>query len=183
MFGIGMGPSSNEKQAYGSLASLGGFASHHGQGDISAFEDFYRGIMSGDPTKINTILAPQMKGIRERGQQKIMTASQFGDRSGGTNASLQQTQDQTTSAINEMIDELTAHGADALGSMGANLTGQAGSDFVNQFGEAKTMQEQDQAKWADIFNSISGVVGAVAGMPGIAGSTFGKVLTGAAGAI
>ncbi|HEY6026262.1 MAG TPA: hypothetical protein VIV09_05115 [Pseudolabrys sp.] len=167
MFGIGMGPDSNEKQAYGGLKTLSGFSSSHGQNDITSAEDFWRGIMSGDPTKINAILAPQIKGIRERGQQQIQTASQFGDRSGGTNAGLQMVQDKTASAINEMIDELTGKGAEVMGNLGLGLTGQGMSGYGQLFKEAQVMHDQNAAKWGDIFKSISDVATGAMGGAGL----------------
>jgi hypothetical protein len=186
MFGIGMGASNQEKQAYGNLNNLAGFDSSHGQGDISLGEDWMRGILSGDPSKISKILGPQIAGIKNRSQQSLQTASQFGDRSGGTNAGLQMTGDNIDSQINGMIDSLTQGAVGGITSLGANLVGQGAQNYGQVFNEANTMQQQEQARWNDIFNSISGVVGAAAGMPGIStafGGGLSKVLTGAAGAI
>jgi hypothetical protein len=181
-----MGPSSGEKQAYGNLNNLAGFDSSHGQGDISIGEDWMRGILSGDPAKISKLLGPQIAGIKNRSQQSLQTASQFGDRSGGTNAGIQQTGDHISSAIDGMVDELTQGAVGGITSLGTNLVAQGAQNYGQVFNEAHTLQQQEQQRWGDIFNSISGVVGAAAGMPGIS-SAFGgglsKILTGAAGAI
>jgi hypothetical protein len=182
MFGIGMGPSSQEKQAYGGLNNLAGFDSSHGQGDVSLGEDWMRGILSGDPAKISKLLGPQIAGIKNRSQQKLQTASQFGDRSGGTNAGLQQTGDNIDSQINGMIDSLTQGAVGGITSLGENLVGQGAQNYGQAFGEAQTMQQQEQQRWGDIFNSISGIVGTVGGFfPG--GGKLNKIFTGAAGAI
>jgi hypothetical protein len=154
MFGIGGGASSQEKQAYGNLNSLAGFDSSHGQSDIGLGEDWMRAILSGDP-KTSKLLAPMISGIKNRSQEKLQTASQFGDRSGGTNAGLQQTGDHIDSQINEMIDSLTQGAIGGITSLGTNLVGQGAQNYGQLFGEAKTMQDQELARWNDIFKSIS----------------------------
>jgi hypothetical protein len=155
MFGIGMGASTQEKQAYGNLNNLAGFDSSHGQGDVSLGEDWMRGILSGDPAKISKLLGPQIAGIKNRSQQKLQTASQFGDRSGGTNAGLQQTGDDIDSQINDMIATLTKGAIGGITSLGTDLVGQGAQNYGQAFGEAKTMQDQELARWNDIFKSIS----------------------------
>lgn len=171
-----MGPSREEKQAYGGLNSLTGFASSHGQGDISTAEDFWRSILEGGD-KAAKVLAPEISGIKERGQQKKQTAAQFGTRSGGTNASLQQTDDETTAAINRMVDELTGTAAGQLGSLGTSLTGMGFGGYENLFKEANVMQQQDAAKWGDIFKSISDIAGTAGGFFK-AGSLGDKIFSG-----
>ncbi len=177
MFGIGGGPSKQEKQAYGGLNVLSGFTSSHGQNDVSDAENFWRSILKGGPEAYK-VLAPQISAIKERGQQGIQTASQFGNRSGGTNAGNQMTEDKINSGINSMVDTLTGEAGSQLGSMGMRLTGQAGSNYANLFGEAKTMQEQEQARWNDIFNSIGQIASGAVGLPGLgASSTAGGILS------
>jgi hypothetical protein len=186
MFGVGFGPSKNEKSNYNALSGFAGFAGGHGEKDIGTAEDWMQGILSGDPAKISKLLGPQIKGIQDRAQQTKQTAAEFGNRSGGTNASMQMVDDNVHSDINSMIDSLTGGAVSQIGSMGQNLLGMGMQGEHAAFGDAKTMQEQEQAKWKDIFDSISGVVGAVAGMPGVSkvmGGNLSKVLTGAAGAI
>src|SRR5512146_1265269 len=103
MFGIGGGPSSQEKQAYGGLNSLTGFQSSHGQNDIAGAEKWIQALLSGDRSKTSELLAPQISDLKSRAGQQLMTNAQFGNRSGGTNASNQMTEDNVNSQINRMI--------------------------------------------------------------------------------
>jgi hypothetical protein len=180
-FGIGAGPSSQEKQAYGGLNVLTGFQSSHGQNDVSDAENFWRSILKGGPEAYK-VLAPQISAIKQRGQQQINTASQFGNRSGGTNAGNQMTEDNINSGVNSMIDSLTGEAGSALGQMGMGLTGQAGPNYGQLFKESAYMQQQEQAKWNDIFKSIGNVAGMVAGFPGIGGNVS-QVLKGVQGGL
>lgn len=174
MFGLGFGPSSQEKQAYGGLNTLSGFTSSHGQNDTALAEKWIQALLGGDRSKTSELLAPQISDLKSRGQQQIQTNSQFGNRSGGTNASSQMTQDNINSQIDRMISGLTSGAIGEAGSLGTNLLGQAGGNYANLFGEAKTMQDQELARWNDIFNSISQVATAAGGFfP--AGSTASKV--------
>jgi hypothetical protein len=167
MFGIGMGPSSQEKQAYGNLNSLAGFGSQHGQNDISQAESFYSSILSGDRGKQAQVLAPEISTLKSQAQQRKNTGAEFGNRSGGTNASMQLVDDNVHSDINRMVDSLLSGSAGALASIGENQTGQASGNYAQVFGEATTMQQQEQAKWNDIFKSISDVATGALGGAGL----------------
>jgi hypothetical protein len=169
-----------EKNNYNALSGFAGFAGGHGEKDIGTAEDWMQGILSGDPAKISKLLGPQIKGIQDRAQQTKQTASEFGNRSGGTNASMQMVDDNVHSDINSMIDSLTGGAVSQIGSMGQNLLGMGMQGEHAAFGDAETMQKQEQAKWNDIFNSISNIVGTAGGM---VGGKWGKFLKGAAGAI
>jgi osmotically-inducible protein OsmY len=163
MFGIGGGPSKQEKVAYQGLNQLSGFGASHGENDIANSEKWLNAILSGDRGAISTLLAPQISGIKQRGQNQLQTSSQFGNRSGGTNAGNQMSGDNITSQINDMIDQLTQGAIGESAQLGTNLTGQASGNYVNLFGEAKTMQEQEQARWNDIFKSVAQVASTVGG--------------------
>lgn len=178
MFGIGLGPDANEKQAYGGLKTLSGFTSTQGQNDIALANKWIQALLGGDRSKTMELLAPQISDLKSRGQQQIQTQSQFGNRGGGTNASNQMVEDNMTSGINRMISELTSGALGEAGSLGTNLLGQAGGDYTNLFGEAKTMHDQNAAKWGDIFKSISGIASTVAPFFK-AGSLGDKIFSGA----
>ena len=180
-FGIGMGPSGDEKQQYGLLSGIGGFGSSQGKSDVMKAQDFWSSILSGDMSRISSVLAPEISSVNKQTQQRKQTLSTFGNRGGGTNAAAQSLDDNALSSIRGMISSLTGSAATNLGSMGESLlrTGLAGGESA--FDAAKTMQEQDQAKWGDIFNTISSIAGGLAGMPGISGTSLGKGLTATAG--
>ena len=50
-FGIGMGPSTQEKQQYGQLTADAGWATGQGESDIAQSSKFMSDILSGDPTR------------------------------------------------------------------------------------------------------------------------------------
>lgn len=181
-FGIGMGPSGQEQQMYGLTGDIGRFGTSQGQSDILKSQTFWSAIMSGDPTQIAKVLGPEMSTINRQAQQQKKTASEFGTRSGGTTGVMQNIDTSTLSSIRGMISQLTGSAAGNLGSMGSSLLSTGLSGATSGFGEAKTMADQNAAKWQDIFNSIAQVSGTVGGFfP--AGSDLRKILQGAGGVL
>lgn len=164
-FGIGQGPSREEKQQYGLLSDIGGFGSRQGKSDIMKSQDFWSSILSGDMTKIASVLAPEISSINQQTQQRKKTASEFGNRGGGTNAYMQSLDDSALSTIRGMIANLTGSAASNLGNMGQNLLNTGLSGGEASFDAAKVMHDQNAAKWGDIFKSIQSVAAGFAGMP------------------
>lgn len=159
-FGIGMGPSSQEKQQYAGLAGIANFGTSQGEGDILAADNFWKAILSGDPTQMSKVLGPEFSGINKRGQESKKTASEFGNRGGGTNAGMQMTDDKTRSSIDELISNLTGHAASALGASGSGLLSVGASAHDAAFSQANTMQQQRLAQLNDLFKSIASVAAA-----------------------
>lgn len=162
-FGIGMGPNREQKSQYADTANLANFSTAEGEKDILASDQFWQAILSGDPGQISKVLGPAMSGANKRGQETKQTASQFGNRSGGTNAGMQMTDDKTRSSIDTMISQLTGTAAGTLGSTGGGLlsTGLAGHEAA--FGQATTIHDENAAKWNDIFKSSMEVASSVMG--------------------
>lgn len=154
-FGFGGGFSEREKGEQGALAAIGNFGTAEGESDIMASDKFWKSVLSGDPGKISQVLGPAMSGINKRGQEAKQTASQFGNRGGGTNAGMQMTDDTTRASIDKMIAELTGKGADTLGSTGSNLLGIGLGGHEAAFNAAEEMQKMDMAKWSGIFSTIN----------------------------
>lgn len=179
-FGIGLGPDSREKQAYGGLNTLSGFTSSHGQNDTALAEKWIQALLGGDRSKTSELLAPQISDLKSRAGQQLMTNAQFGNRSGGTNASSQMTQDNINSQIDRMISELTSGAIGEAGSLGTNLLGQAGGNYANLFGEAKVMHDQDAARMQGLFKSIGDIAGIASGFTT---GNFSKLLKGGAGVL
>lgn len=159
-FGIGMGPSSQEKQQYAGLAGIANFGTSQGEGDILTADNFWKAILSGDPTQMSKVLGPEFSGINKRGQESKKTASEFGNRGGGTNAWMQMTDDKTRSSIDELISNLTGHAASALGASGSSLLSVGASAHDAAFSQANTMQQQRSAQINDLFKSIASVAAA-----------------------
>lgn len=181
-FGIGEGPSSAEQSMYGQTAGIGRFGTSAGESDILKSQNFWSAIMSGDPTKIATVLGPQMSAVNKQAQQRKATTAQFGTRSGGTTGEMQTIDDATLSSIRNMISSLTGGAATNLGQLGTSLLNTGLQGTTSAFGEANVMQQQNAAKWQDIFNSIGtiagiGIGGLTGGFPGaIKGGILGQAI-------
>ena len=174
MFGIDMGVSGDQKQQYADLTSAGGFATGEGEGDISASDKFFKDILSGDSTKTAQALAPQIGAAKTSAQQQTATDAQFGNRGGGTNASSAAANDRVHSDITGLVGETTGKAASTLGSEGSGLLSTGIGAAKTGFEEASKMQQQKEAKAADIAKSAVAVAAAPftggASLTGLAGS-------------
>jgi hypothetical protein len=179
-FGIGQGPSRQQQEQYGEMSNLEKFGISTGEKDISKASDFWSSILSGDPTQISKVLGPQISAINKQGQEQKKTASEFGNRGGGTNAFMQTADDRSLAAIRSMISNLTGAGASALGSLGGGLLSVGESAGTAAFSEASTIQQLNQQKWGDIFNSIGEIAGVAGGFfaPGSLGRKLGTGIGG-----
>jgi hypothetical protein len=173
-FGIGFGPSNEEKSEFNSMVGLQNFDTSQGEAATLAANDFWQSILSGDPGKISQVLGPQMSAINKQGQQEKQTISQFGNRGGGQNAQGQTIDDNTRSSINDLISRLTGSAAGALGASGASLLAGGYEAGSAAFSEANTIQEPHNAKLNDIFRSVGKVAQAVGGAFGPAGQVAGN---------
>lgn len=135
------------------LSSLSGSTASEGLSDVGTSGNFFRSILNGSATKV---LAPQISSIQKQGQQKLQTLSQFGNRSGGTNAAAQTAGDTTLSSINDLIASLTGTAAGALGSEGSGL-------LNTSINASNSAVNDSQMKLSNIMNSIlgKGIGGAV----------------------
>lgn len=170
-FGIGMGPSKEEKAQFGALGGLANFATSRGESDIASADNFWKAILSGDPSKISTVLGPLTSGINKRAQQQKKTAAEFGTRSGGTAAAQQESGDVVRSEYDTIISGLTGQAASALGASGSSLLAAGVSAHEGAFSEANTIQQQRAAKLNDIFKSITSIASAF-----VPGGGFGSLV-------
>ena len=163
MFGIGYGPSSGETGATNALTGESGFAGTTGEGLVGNSSAFLNALMSGNQADISKLLAPQIGAISSQANQKTQTNAEFGSRSGGTNASNQNTMDTARGNVNDMVSGLTS-GAIGTGlSTGAGLLSSSMGGFSAAFNQQQQMQNQRANQWNDIFNSVAGIAGGVAG--------------------
>src|ERR1035438_3430306 len=121
MFGIGQGPSGAQSADAGMLGNVANFGPSQGEGDIMQSQNFWSSILSGDMSKISTVLGPQMSAINKQAQQEKKTTAEFGNRGGGTNAVMANIDTSATSQIHDMIGKMTGSAATNLGSMGSSL--------------------------------------------------------------
>lgn len=140
---------------YGSISSFG---VGQGENDINAASGFWSNILSGDPTKIGQVLGPQIQAIQGQGQQQKQTLGQFGNRSGGTNATAQTIGDTTRSNVNNLVGNLTGAAANNLGSMGTNLLGQGTAALGSQVNAS----QQQMKNWSSsILGGLTGGLSSV----------------------
>ena len=131
------------------FGQIGKFATGLGEQNLAQSSNFMSSILSGDQSKIGKVLGPEISNIKGQGMQSKLSTSQFGNRSGGTNASMQMADDKSRASINSMISSLLGSSASGLASSGSSLLGQ-GMSATSQ--EASLSQQQMQ-NWA---NSILG---------------------------
>lgn len=124
------------------FGSIGGFATGLGENNLSQSSQFFSSILSGDPSKTAKALAPQISSIQQQTQQQKNQNAQFGNRSGGTNASNQMANDKATGSINDMISSLLGGAASSLSSSGSNLLN-AGLGAYGQQVNASQLQMQN----------------------------------------
>lgn len=133
----------------GQTGQIGGFATGLGKKNLSQSSKFFSDILSGDPTKQATALAPEISGIQGRTQQKVKGMAEFGNRSGGTNAAAQMAGDKARGSINDMIAGLLGTSASDLASTGSGLL----STGLSAYGEQAKLSQLQMQNWS---NSILG---------------------------
>src|SRR6185437_11209281 len=177
-FGIGQGPSGDEKRQFGEIRSLANFATGTGEKDIGAASNFWQSILSGDPSKTASVLGPEISGMNKQNQQKKKTTAEFGNRGGGTNASMQAEDESTRGAYNSILSSLTGSAASNLGSMGGGLLSTGLAAHGEAFDMSRVIHDQNEDKWKDLFKSIGDTLGTVGSfLPG----KLGQYLKGAGG--
>lgn len=137
-----------------SLINTGSVATGAGLGDVNDASKFYRGIMGGD----TSVIAPQISAIQKQGSQALQTASQFGNRSGGTNATVQMSQDSTRASINDLIAQLTGTGASTLATLGTNLL----NTGTRSTAQGADISMQNKSIVNQLLQSVGGAVGGAA---------------------
>ncbi len=94
-----------------------------GEKNLNTASDFWNTILGGDQQAIGKLLSPQISNIQGQGQQQIQNESQFGNRSGGTNATNQTNIDSQRQQVEQMIAGLTGQAAGQVGQLGATQLG------------------------------------------------------------
>jgi hypothetical protein len=156
--GIFGGSAPGVSQSENTAGSVTGAETGAGISDLNDASSFWKTILGGNQQAISQLLAPQISTIQGQGQQQIQNASQFGNRSGGTNASNQQNIDSQRQQVEQMIAGLTGQAASQVGNLGATQLG---------FGLNANQQRSTDAQ--QILQNQQG-------------SLFGQLISGAAGA-
>lgn len=141
MGGIFTGNSPTETADAANAGNVMGFGTATGEGAVQTGLGFEEGILSGDQAEQARLLAPEISGIQKRGQEQIQTAGEFGNRSGGTNASAQNNIDTQRSQVNDMVSKLTGEAAGAVTNAGENMLGLGLQANEAQAQEAEQIQK------------------------------------------
>lgn len=94
-----------------------------GVNDLNKAGDFYSSILGGDRAKIGQVLSPEISNIQGQVSQHNKTLSEFGNRSGGTNAGVQAGETAGMTEIQGLINSLLPASASGLTQVGSTLGG------------------------------------------------------------
>ena len=158
---LGGDPAAKEE---GQLGDLAGFESNLGEKNAGEASDYYGDILSGDPSKIAEVLAPEIKAGQEQVQQQAETDANFGNRGGGTNASTQAARSDERGNIINLIGGLQQGAAGAEAGIGENMLGQSSTNIGNEANLAINRRNQ-------VNNDVGGIAQGAAeiatGLPGM----------------
>ncbi len=144
---------------------LAGYSTGIGEGDTTAASDYYRDILSGDPSKEAQAIAPEMAAATTGAQQQKQTIGQFETRSGGTAGTAEAIDDKTRGDLLKLLGGLKSGAASGAAQLGTANLGMADTNL-----QAQEKMSQDQMQnWA---NSILGM-----GTTEAAGAAEGAALT------
>jgi hypothetical protein len=149
----------NQLESWGNLKDImynskatGIKQTNEGAAGLSSAADYFKALMSGDQAKMSQVLAPQISVIQNQKQQQLNTASQFGNRSGGTNASMQRGTEDATRSVQELFDMLGPEAAKEFATisgtqegLGSNLLGISANSASNLGAEAGHTRAEDRA--------------------------------------
>lgn len=141
------------------LGQLSGFSQGIGQGDTTTASNYYRNLLSGDPSLEAKALAPQISAQQQQEQQARNSLAQFGNRSGGTGGAMQALASQGRGNIINALGGLQSGAAGNLANIGQANLGLAASDNAEQ-------AQQSQQRMQNYMNSILGK-GISAGIGGL----------------
>jgi hypothetical protein len=147
--GIFGGSSPGLSTATSNLGSLAGFTGNVGEQGTNAGLNYNLGILSGDPSKIAQVEAPEISQAQNQAQQNKNTVAQFGNRGGGMNSVMAGLDDATRAKLINLTGQLQQGAAQNASQIGSTNTGQATS---NNLGAGQLSQQQ----LMDMMNSILG---------------------------
>lgn len=111
------------RQVFNWANPFGQKTAEQGVSDLNKAGDFYSTILGGDRAKIGQVLAPEISNIQGQVSQHNKTLTEFGNRSGGTNAGVQAGETAGSTQIQQLIDSLLPASASGLTQVGSTLGG------------------------------------------------------------
>lgn len=94
-----------------------------GLADTDKASKYYSDILSGDPTKVMAAVAPETKAVAGQVDQATKESTITGNRSGGSNAALQDTKFKAAGAVGDIINKARTGAAGGLERTGAARSG------------------------------------------------------------
>lgn len=137
------------------LGDLSGYETGTGKSATTAANDYYSGILSGDPAQIAKTLAPEIKAGQDMGQQKKDTLSEFGNRGGGTNSAASAIDAGTRGNIIDLIGGAQAGAAAGEAGLGTNLLSQSSGNINSEAGLAAANQKRVTGDVGGIANGAA----------------------------
>ena len=134
-------PTANEGHQ---LAGLSGFETGTGEGLETAGAGFDESLLSGDPTKISSALAPEISTGQQQVEQAALGNANFGNRSGGTNAATQNAEAKNRGNIIDLEGGLQSGAASSALGAGSGLLGQASSNINDKASKVAKLKAQQR---------------------------------------
>lgn len=183
LFGIGGSKAKTDRKyelaSMGELQNLFGAESKAGQGlldtgtaDVGKSKDYWSALMSGDPTKMSAVLAPQISTLKKQSGQAIGNIQQFGDRSGGNSGAVVAQNSEALSSIQNLFDMLGPMAAEQFTKLagfevgsGESLLGMAGNSAATTGEIAQNARlNGDQKAQNDQQGAILSTLGSIFGL-------------------
>src|SRR5580698_5390227 len=139
------------------LTGLSNFETGTGEGLATAGTGFEESILSGDPSKIGQALAPEISAGQGQVQQQALENANFGNRSGGTNASTQAAKGAERGNIINLIGGLQSGTAGAAVGQGSGLLGQSASNLGTEASLASANRQREVGDIGDIAASAAAI--------------------------
>lgn len=132
-------PAEKEQKQFG---ALGDYQTGTGEALTTAGAGYDLGILSGDPSKIATALAPEISTGQGQVEQQLLQDANFGNRAGGTNASTQNAENMNRKNIIDLEGGLQSGAASSALSAGGGLLSDASSNIGNEANLAEQRRSQ-----------------------------------------
>jgi hypothetical protein len=127
------------------FGQVGGNQVGQGQKNQSTASDFWNSIVGGDATKTMQALSPEVSAEKKSSQLDTKTATEMGNRSGGTNASNAASKDKIHSDVTNLIGNLTNSSASNLASLGTSQV----STGLSAYGMQEQASQEQLSNWRD----------------------------------
>lgn len=143
------GSSPGLKQAGNTATDISNFNNNAGQTNETDASNFYQGILSGDPSKIAAVEAPEIAAGQQQTQQAKQNAAQFGTRSGGTAATGEAADASNRANLINLTGQLQSGAAAGEAGLGENQS----STGLAANGQAASISQEELQ---NMMNSVLG---------------------------